>query len=82
MTDGEIATQLIEALNAAAEREAGARTGLVSVAIEMLSAAESGGVAAVELQRKTRTLIFMSADYLNAAGARLATASSVHQVLA
>lgn len=80
MTDSAIAARLINALEAAADREAGAKTALVSVSIEMLTRADAGSVE-TRVQRKTRTLVFMSAEFTSDAGARIANASSVHKVL-
>jgi hypothetical protein len=80
VTDSAIAARLINALEAAADREAGAKTALVSVSIEMLSRADAGSVD-THVQRKTRTLVFLSADFTTDAGARVASASSVHKVL-
>ena len=81
MTESEIAARLINALEAAANDKAGARTALVSVTIDMLARAAAGGVDA-KLVRKTRTLVFMSAEYVSDSGARIATAQSVHKVMA
>jgi hypothetical protein len=39
------------------------------------------GRIATNVTRKTRTLAFMSAEFVDEAGARIATASSVHKVL-
>lgn len=80
MTDAEIAAQLVSALNAAADREAGAPTALVSVSIDALAPATNGSAEA-QLVRKTRTLVFMSAEFRGSAGERIAAASSVHKVL-
>jgi|CXWL01.1.fsa_nt_gi transketolase len=81
MTNSEIAARLTEALETAASREAGAPTALVSVEIAMAARAAPGEIATT-LARKTRTLVFMSADLTSEAGARIATAASVHKVLA
>lgn len=80
MTDSAIAARLINALEATADREAGAKAALVSVNIEMLTRADAGSVS-VQLSRKTRTLVFLSADFRSEAGSLIATASSVHKVL-
>lgn len=80
MTDSEIAALLIEVLNTGATREAGAETALVSVNVDMLAPPASGAIEA-QLVRKTRTLVFMSAEARDHAGERIATASSVHKVL-
>jgi hypothetical protein len=81
MTDSAIAARLINALEAAANREAGAETALVSVTIDMLARADAGAIE-TKLVRKTRTLVFMSAEFVNDAGARIANAASVHKVVA
>lgn len=80
MTDSAIAVRIVNALEAAADREAGAKAALVSVTIEMLARADAGTIE-VSLTRKTRTLIFLRADFKTDAGALIATASSVHKVL-
>jgi len=79
MTDSAIAARIVNALEAAADREAGAQTALVSVAIDMLARANAGTIE-TSLVRKTRTLVFMSAEFRTDAGERIATASSVHKV--
>jgi len=81
MTDSAIAARIVNALEAAANREAGAKTGLVSVNIEMLAPADAGAVE-VSTERKTRTLVFLRADFRSDSGARVASASSVHKILA
>ena len=80
MSDSAIAARLINALEAAADREAGAKTALVSVTIDMLARADTGAIETT-LVRKTRTLVFMSADFVSDAGARIANAASVHKVM-
>ncbi|MBS0385912.1 MAG: hypothetical protein JSS00_11245 [Proteobacteria bacterium] len=79
MTDSAIAVRLVNALEAAADREAGAKTALVSVTIDMIAPADAGQIVA-SLTRKTRTLVFMSAEFVSDAGAKIAMASSVHKV--
>jgi hypothetical protein len=71
----EIVRALVDTARAAAEKDAP----LVSVEISWLTA---GGVTRVapRVVRKTRTLLFMSADAFGADGARVASASSVHRV--
>ena len=80
MTQSAIAAKLIDALTAAADREAGSATGLVSVTIDVLAENLDGAIETT-LVRKTRTLVFMSADARSSAGQRSVTASSVHKVL-
>ena len=75
MSDAEIAARLVEALNQAA----GAQASLVSVEIAVLARGDDARVE-TKLVRKTRTLMFMSADCVSDAGARIATAASVHKV--
>jgi hypothetical protein len=79
LTDAAIAVRIVNALTAAADREAGAKTALVSVTIDMLARADAG-VVEIGLTRKTRTLIFLHADFKSDAGALIASASSVHKL--
>jgi hypothetical protein len=79
VTDSAIAARLINALEAAADREAGAKAALVSVTIEMLTRADAGTIE-THLVRKTRTLVFLSAEFTTDAGVRVAAASSVHKL--
>ncbi|MES1199499.1 MAG: hypothetical protein ABUS48_05905 [Pseudomonadota bacterium] len=71
MSEAEHANQLIAAFVRVAN---GAR--LASIAIEYVAA---GDVARVEtsVSRETRTLLFLSAEAFDAAGARLATADAI-----
>lgn len=80
MTDSAIAARIVNALESAADREAGAPTALVSVTIDMLKRADAGTIE-TSLTRKTRTLLFMSAEFRTDAGERVAAVSSVHKVL-
>jgi len=80
MTDSAIAARIVNALEAAADREAGSQTALVSVTLDMLARADAGTIE-TSLVRKTRTLVFMSAQFRTDAGERIAVASSVHKVL-
>ena len=79
MTDSAIAVRIVNALEAAADRESGAKTALVSVTIEMLARADAGAVE-VSITRKTRTLIFLRADFKTDSGLLIASASSVHKL--
>jgi hypothetical protein len=79
MTDSAIAARMLNALEAAADREAGQKTALVSVTIDMLKRADAGSVN-VSVTRKTKSLVFMSADFVTDAGMRIATANSVHKL--
>ncbi len=79
MTDSAIAARLINALEAAANREAGQKTALVSVTIDMIKAADAGAVD-VSLTRRTATLVFMAAEFKTDGGERIAAASSVHKI--
>ena len=80
MSDAQMAAQIIDALEAGANNAAGAKTALVSVNIEML-APGGDGAADVSIARKTRTLVFLHADFRNPQGAPIAIASSVHKIL-
>ena len=80
MTDAQLAALLVDALNAAASREAGAETALVSVNIDVLAPAANGAIE-VAVERKTRTLVFMKGEARNTAGELIAVVSSVHKVL-
>lgn len=79
MTDSAIAARLISALEAAANHEAAQQTALVSVTIDMLKRADAGSVN-VSVRRKTKSLVFMAAEFVSDAGVRIATASSVHKL--
>jgi hypothetical protein len=79
MTDSAIAARIVNALEAAADREAGAKTALVSFTIDMLARADAGSVS-TSLTRKTKSLIFMGAEFVTEAGVRIATANSVHKL--
>lgn len=80
MSDATLAARFVEALESAAAREAGAPTALVSITIDVMTPANDA-VAEATLVRKTRTLVFMSAEAINRDGARCAAASSVHRIL-
>ncbi|MBX3429484.1 MAG: hypothetical protein KF779_07890 [Hyphomonadaceae bacterium] len=80
MTDSAIAARIVNALESGADREAGGQTALVSVTIDMLARADAGSIE-TKLVRKTRTLVFMSAEFYTDAGERIVAASSVHKVL-
>lgn len=79
MTASAITARLINALEAGADREAGQKSELVSVTIDMLTRADAGHVH-VKLTRKTKSLVFMSAEFVTDDGARIATANSVHKL--
>jgi hypothetical protein len=79
MTDSAIAARMLNALEAAADREAGQKTALVSVTIDMLKRADAGSVN-VSVTRKTKSLVFMGAEFVTDAGERIAVASSVHKL--
>lgn len=74
----DIAAALTEALEAAA-RDGAPGAALISMQWELL-AAPAPGAAKAQVARKTRTLAFLTADYVGADGARIATASSVHRL--
>lgn len=79
MSDADIAARLVDELSRVAAGAA-PKAGLVSVAIDILA---PGDVARIDprIDRQTRTLLFLSADARDAAGARVASASSVHKIL-
>jgi len=79
MTTSAIAARIINALEAAATREAEAETAMVSVTIEMLTRADAGMID-VRLVRRTRTLVFLNAEFVADSGARVAAASAVFKV--
>ena len=79
MTDSAIAARIVNALEAAADREAGQKTALVSVTIDMLARADAGSIE-TRVARRTKTLVFMNAEFRTDAGERIATAASVHKV--
>lgn len=81
MSDEDVIARLVTALRREADRAAGARATLVSVAIEVMSENESGDIFA-HIVRKTKTLVFATAELRDAAGAVLATASSVYKISA
>ena len=80
MSESDIAARLVDALTATAAREAGSATALVSVTIDVVASGDAGSIEAT-LVRKTRTLVFMSAELRTAAGDRIATAASVHKIV-
>ena len=75
-----IASLLTEALDAAANDAAGVRTQLVSISIEMVGDANMGLINTA-ISRKTRTLVFASAELVDEAGKRVAAATSVHKIM-
>jgi hypothetical protein len=78
MSASAITARLVEAL----EQAAGADATLVSVSVELLAAPGPGAVE-IKIDRKTRTLVFLSAALVgDDGGARIATAASVHKVAA
>lgn len=80
MNEAAIIARLTEALTEAADREVEAKTALVSITVEM-TAPPANGAVRIDLNRKTRTLVFMRASFANESGALLATADSVHKVV-
>ncbi|MEQ1617746.1 MAG: hypothetical protein ABL883_05330 [Terricaulis sp.] len=80
MSNAELAAQLTEALDAAAEREAGGKATLVSMEITIIASARAG-TAEARVVRRTKTLLFQHADLLDAQGAPIASAASVHKTL-
>lgn len=79
MSDAELSARLLEAMAGAAAQDA--QTALVSVTIEVLDQGELAHVEA-KIVRKTRTLVFMSADAAASDGTKIAAASAVYKVLA
>lgn len=79
MSDAELSARLLDAMAVAAAKDA--QTALVSLTMEVLN---QGDLAHVEAKvvRKTRTLVFMSADAQTSDGKKLAAASAVYKVLA
>lgn len=75
--EADVAARMVAALTETARREGAAA--LVSFSMEIV-APLADGQARVEVSRKTRTLLFLRADYVGSDGARIATASSVHAV--
>ncbi|HYD86518.1 MAG TPA: acyl-CoA thioesterase domain-containing protein [Vitreimonas sp.] len=75
----DLSAQLIAALKACANASAGAEAPLVSVSVEFVGEAADARVTA-KLARKTRTLVFVTADATSPDGAPIATASSVHKI--
>lgn len=77
MTDTEIAARVTEAVL----EKAGPQSELISVNIALLTRAEITSVDVAE-DRKTKTLLFLSAEARAGDGALIATAASVHKILA
>jgi hypothetical protein len=77
MTDSAIAARIVNALEAAADREAGAQTALVSVTLDMLARADAGSIEPTSAQTRTRSCPPNSAPF----GDRIVAASSVHKVI-
>ena len=73
-----IAAALTQALEQAAAREVGDDCVLVSMNWELLAGPAAGEIR-VDVERRTRTLVFLSAAYLAPDGARIASAASVHR---
>jgi len=79
MNAAAIAAALTEALEAAAAKEAGAPCVLVSLNFNLIGA-PAPGQARASVARKTRTLVFMHADFIGPDGAAIASAASVHRL--
>ena len=79
MSEADIAAQFVTALTRAADEAAGAKTALVTVNVEMI--AEGAGQPRTSVTRKTRTMVFLSAEITDASGKRVAIAGSVHRIL-
>mgnify|MGYP000564594708 CR=1 FL=1 len=78
MSGDDTSAQMIAALKSCANEGAGAEAPMVSVTMEFLRDASHADIATA-VARKTRTLIFVTAE-ATADGERVATASSVHKV--
>jgi hypothetical protein len=78
MSHAALAARIVEALEAAAAREA-TGAALVSVALEVLRSAEPAAVE-TQLARKTRTLMFLTAEAMSAQGEHIATSSAVFKL--
>lgn len=78
MSEAQIAAQFADALSAAA-KAANPAASLVSMELSLVAAPVAGEVRA-RVARQTRTLLFMEAELIDASGARLAAASSVHKI--
>jgi hypothetical protein len=76
MMDSEIAARLTEALVAAA----GESAELISAEITIVARREISGDVHVSTDRKTKTLLFLSAEAHAADGERVARATSVHKL--
>jgi hypothetical protein len=79
VSESEIAAKLVIALSRHADQAMADATSLVSISIEFLGEGQPGQVKTV-LTRKTRTLVFLSAEFVSEAGVRIAHAASVHKV--
>jgi hypothetical protein len=79
MSNSDLAALLVEALDQAAARAAGSGAALLSVEISLLAPAVPAAIE-TRVQRQTRTLLFLEAEARDPAGARLATAASVHKL--
>jgi hypothetical protein len=80
MSEAVVSQRLVDALAQVAANEAGAPAPLVSVSIEFISGNGGAPLIDVIVERKTRTLLFLSANATAADGQRLAAATSVHRI--
>lgn len=80
MSEAELSARLLAALKACANDSAGAEAPLVSMTTEFLREDMAAASVTAEIARKTRTLIFATAEARGADGAPVATASSVHRI--
>lgn len=81
MSEQDVTSKLVVALGAHADQAMGDATSLVSVTIDIVGPTGDGDVRTT-LTRKTRTLVFISGEFVSADGARVATAASVHKISA
>ena len=79
MSEAAVAARLTEALAQAAAHAAGGPAPLLSVSIEIISPGDAAKVE-TRVERKTRTLAFMSAEAFTADAKRIASATSVHTI--
>ncbi len=79
MSDSEVSARLLDAMAAAVAGDV--RAALVSVTIDVL---QQGAIARVDatIVRRTRTLAFMTAEAIGAAGERVASANAVYKLIA
>lgn len=80
MNEAAVSARIIDALAQVASNEARGPAPLVSVAIEYVSANGGAPIIDVKTERRTKTLIFLSAEASTSSGERVASATSVHKI--